>query len=262
MKAMWSAASGMKSLQLKIDTISNNLANVNTTGFKKQRVEFKDLLYEKVQSNQLLDGDGRPTSIEIGQGVLTSSTTRSFVIGNMEATEGQLDVAINGEGFLTIVDSQGITRYTRDGSLKLSVNDTSSTLVTSDGYKVQGLDGDIELGENVASIEISKQGVITVKRTTGEEEEVGRLILHKFANPEGLESIGTNLYSETAASGIPVSSEETELGEVWQGFLESSNVQVVDEMINMITAQRAYEINSKTIQTGDKLLELANNLRR
>lgn len=262
MKAMWSAASGMKSLQLKIDTISNNLANVNTTGFKKQRVEFKDLLYEKIQSNQLVDGDGRPTSIQIGQGVMTSSTTRSFLGGNMESTDNDLDVAISGKGFFAVVDEKGTTRYTRDGSFKLSVNDTTSTLVNSDGYKIQGLDGNIELGENVADIEISKNGEITVTRTTGEKEIVGTLVLYNFANPEGLESIGTNLYADTAASGIPVSNEEADMGEIWQGFLESSNVQVVDEMISMITAQRAYEINSKTIQTGDKLLELANNLRR
>lgn len=262
MKAMWSAASGMKSLQLKIDTISNNLANVNTTGFKKQRVEFKDLLYEKLQSNQILDGDGRPTSIEIGQGVLTSSTTRSFGIGNMEATNNDLDVAINGQGFFAVKDAKGEIKYTKDGSFKLGVDDTASQLVTSDGYKIQGTAGDIDLGADVAKVDISKSGEITVTRLTGEKEVVATIELFSFANPSGLESIGTNLYQGTPASGIPTSNQEVESGELWQGFLESSNVQVVDEMINMITAQRAYEINSKTIQTGDKLLELANNLRR
>lgn len=262
MKAMWSAASGMKSLQLKIDTISNNLANVNTTGFKKQRVEFKDLLYEKIQTNQIVDGDGRPTSIEIGQGVLTSSTTRSFGVGNMEATNNDLDVAINGPGFFAVKDAKGEIKYTKDGSFKLGVDDTSSQLVTAEGYKIQGTGGDIALGENVSKIDISKAGDITITRTTGEKEVVATLELFSFANPSGLESIGTNLYQGTNAAGTPVSSQDIDAGEIWQGFLESSNVQVVDEMINMITAQRAYEINSKTIQTGDKLLELANNLRR
>ncbi|MGB3366582.1 MAG: flagellar basal-body rod protein FlgG [Acidaminobacteraceae bacterium] len=262
MKAMWAAASGMKSLQHKIDTISNNLANVNTTGFKKQRIEFKDLLYEKLQSNQILDGDGRPTSIEIGQGVLTSSTTRSFGVGNMEATNNDLDVAINGSGFFAVLDAQGETRYTKDGSFKLGVDDTTSQLVTADGYKIQGSGGNIELGESVAKVDISKAGEIVVTRTTGEKETVAQLELFSFANPSGLESIGSNLYKNTPAAGTAVSNQEVASGEIWQGFLESSNVQVVDEMINMITAQRAYEINSKTIQTGDKLLELANNLRR
>ena len=262
MKAMWSAASGMKSLQLKIDTISNNLANVNTTGFKKQRVEFKDLLYEKIQSSQIVDGDGRPTSIEIGQGVLTSSTTRSFNVGAMEATNNDLDVAINGLGFFAVEDAQGEIRYTKDGSFKLGVDEAVSQLVTSDGYKILGVGGEITLGENVAKVDISKAGEITVTRTTGEKEIVGQLELFSFANPSGLESIGTNLYKATDSAGVPVSNQEVPSGEIWQGFLESSNVQVVDEMINMITAQRAYEINSKTIQTGDNLLELANNLRR
>ena len=261
MKAMWAAASGMKSLQLKIDTISNNLANVNTTGFKKQRVEFKDLLYEKIQTSQLVDGDGRPTSIEIGQGVLTSSTTRSFGVGAMEATGNDLDVSISGNGFFAVVDAKGEIKYTKDGSFKVGVDETASQLVTAEGYKIQGLDGDINLGENVSKIDIKKTGEVTVTRIDGEEEIVGTLELFSFANPSGLVSIGSNLYEGTDSAGTAVSNQDVDAGEIWQGFLESSNVQVVDEMINMITAQRAYEINSKTIETGDKLLELANNLR-
>jgi flagellar basal-body rod protein FlgG len=180
----------------------------------------------------------------------------------MEATNNDLDVAINGSGFFAVLDAQGETRYTKDGSFKLGVDDTTSELVTADGYKIQGSGGNIELGESVAKVDISKAGEIVVTRTTGEKETVAQLELFSFANPSGLESIGSNLYKNTPAAGTAVSNQEVESGEIWQGFLESSNVQVVDEMINMITAQRAYEINSKTIQTGDKLLELANNLRR
>ena len=263
MRALNAAASGMKGLQLKIDTIANNLANVNTTGFKKQRVEFKDLIYEKLLEPSRVNGEGGNVSIEIGQGVMTSATTRNFTEGTLQNTNNDLDVAINGEGFFEIKDGRGRIRYTRDGSFKISVEDGNSFLVTSDGYKVQGFDGDINLGQNITKVIIDKSGKISVTRD-GEEapEEITTFRMSKFLNPSGLEAIGSNLYSETIISGNPITNETEEVGEVWQGFIETSNVQVVDEMISMITAQRAYEINSKTIQTADKILELANNLRR
>lgn len=263
MKAMWSAASGMKGLQLKIDTIGNNLANVSTYGFKKQRVEFKDLMYEKIAQSDFKDGEGKPVTTEVGHGVMPTATTRTFTAGSMEQTQNDLDVALNGDGFFVIKDGLGKEKYTRDGAFKLSVSEGVASLVTTDGYKVQGTDGDIVLGENIDKLTINKDGKILVtRRGSDTQEEMGSMKLVRFTNPMGLEALGTNLYTKTPASGEPIEALEGDAGETWQGFLESSNVQVVDEMIQMISAQRAYELNSKTIQTADKILELAANLKR
>ncbi len=264
MKAMWSAASGMKNLQLKIDTISNNLANVNTVGFKNQRVEFKDIMYERLTSSDRLQEEGRPVPIEIGHGVMISATLRNFSTGNLQQTENPTDLAINGDHFFKVVDNNGNTRYTKDGTFKLATTAEGAQLVTSDGYYVQGLDGNVVLGENVSEISIDSEGVIQVKRDGMQDYEViGQLSLSKFVNPAGLEALGKNLFKETGASGVAIEGlEEGDQTEVWQGFIENSNVQIVDEMINLITAQRAYEINSKSIQTADSMLEIANNLKR
>jgi len=262
MKAMWSAASGMKGLQLKIDTISNNLANVNTVGYKKQRLEFKDMMYEKLKAENFIDGEGQAVTLEIGHGVLPSASTRSFENGNYEATGGELDVAISGEGFFVINNEYGEPRYTRDGSFKLSIVGDSPFLTTSEGYFIQGEGGNIELGDDVKSIIIEKTGEVRVIR--GEEEEattIDNLLVRRFANPAGLEALGGNLYKETAASGEATTPLQGRT-EVLQGQLETSNVDVVEEMINLITAQRAYEVNSKTIQTADSMLELASSLKR
>ncbi len=263
MRALWTAASGMKAQQLNIDTISNNLSNVNTTGFKKHRVEFKDLLYEQLRNTDFAEGEGKPVNLEIGHGVMPSATVRSFTQGSFEQTNNDLDLAIDGPGFFVVRDAYDNLYFTRDGSFKLSVEDEEATLVTSDGYYVQSDAGDVELGEDIEEISISADGIITVQRT-GEDEadEVATLMLVKFPNPEGLESIGKNLYKETTASGEYIEAFEGEAGEVLQGYLETSNVQVVEEMIKLITAQRAYEINSKAIQTSDEMLQMANNLRR
>lgn len=263
MRALWSAASGMKAIQLSIDTTSNNLANVNTAGYKKQRTEFKDLLYEKLNTTDFSDGHGAPVSLEVGQGVKPSATVRSFTQGNLQQTDNELDVAISGDGFFTVTDENDELRYTKDGSFKLSVADGVNRIATSDGYFVQGEGGDIELGEDVSEISISNSGMVSVKRL-GETtyEEIDTLQLAKFANPAGLKSLGSNFYEMTEASGEAIPNEDGSAGEVRQGFVEGSNVQVVEEMIAMITAQRAYEINSKTIQTADEMLQQANNLKR
>lgn len=265
MNAMWSAASGMKSLQFQIDTVSNNLANVNTTSFKKQRTEFKDLLYNKINFESAQNGQGKPVQIEIGHGVMTTSTARLFEEGNIQVTNNDLDTAIVGEGFYAVRDLQNRTLFTRDGSLKLSVTADSTKLVTSDGNFIQSADGaDIELGANVAKIAIDKLGNIKISRKDAPDtmEDVGKIALYRFANPSGLDSLGSNLYGKTGASGDAIIATGGENGEIRQGSLEASNVQVVEEMINMITAQRAYEMNSKTIQTVDKMMELANDLKR
>lgn len=263
MRALFSAASGMKSQQLYIDTISNNLANVNTTGYKLQRMEFKDLMYEKLRPNDFSDGVGRPVNLEVGHGVTASAMVRSFSAGSLEQTNNDLDVAITGEGFFVVRDENDNEFYTKNGAFKLSVEGENTKLVNADGKFLQGDGGDIDLGANVKSVVFSKAGMVTVARGDAEEpEEIDVMRIVRFPNSAGLESIGGNLYKASAASGEAVENADGTNAELTQGFLETSNVQVVDEMIKLITAQRAYEINSKTIQTADSMLEMANNLKR
>lgn len=263
MRALYSAASGMKSQQLYIDTISNNLANVNTTGYKMQRVEFKDMLYEKLRPSDFSEGVGRPVNLEVGHGVTPSAVVRNFGAGSFEQTNNDLDVGISGEGFFAVKDENDREFYTRNGAFKLSIDGENTTLVNADGRFIQGDGGNVELGANVKSVVINKNGLVTVTRGDSDAlEEVGTLRIVRFANPAGLESIGDNLYKGTPASGEAIENTDGTNGEVTQGVLEASNVQVVDEMIKLITAQRAYEINSKTIQTADSMLETANNMKR
>ena len=264
MRALWTAASGMKAQQLNVDTISNNLANVNTVGYKKQRVEFKDLFYETLNNSNLNNGQGRPVNLEIGHGVMPMATLRSFGRGSFEQTYNDLDFAIDGDGFFVVRDENDNLFYTKDGTFKLSIDESGeSKLVTSDGYYVQSDGGDIELGEDVQEIKVKEDGMIYVLRQGEDEsEEIGQLMLVRFANPSGLNAVGLNMYRNTVASGEAVEAFEGDAGKVMQEFLELSNVQVVEEMVKLITAQRAYEINSKSIQTVDQMLEQANNLKR
>lgn len=262
MRALYSAAQGMKAQQLNLDTISNNLSNVNTTGFKKTRVEFKDLLYEQIRRSNFANNEGRPTAMEVGNGVALSATLRTFDGGSFTQTGNAYDMAIDGPGFFQIRDENNNLYYTRDGSFKISTTDEGVKLVNSEGYFVQGESGDILLGTNIDETTVSRNGEIRVKRTDGTEEVIGIMRLMKFANPAGLESKGGNLFAETSASGVAISPADASAGGVLQGSLETSNVQVVEEMINLITAQRAYEMSSKVIQTADQMSELANNLKR
>ena len=262
MRALYSAAQGMKAQQVNLDTISNNLANVNTTGFKKSRVEFKDLLYEQIRRSNFANDEGRPTSLEVGNGVALSATLRSFEGGSFNQTSNSYDLAIDGDGFFEIRDENNNLFYTRDGSFKTSATEAGNVLVNSDGLFLQGVDGNVVLGEEVSETSIDKNGVVTVKRLDGTEEEVATISLVKFSNPAGLESTGGNLFVATNASGESLLPDDGSAGSIMQGMLETSNVQVVEEMINMITAQRAYEMSSKVIQTADSMSELANNLKR
>lgn len=262
MRALYSAAQGMKAQQVNLDTISNNLSNVNTTGFKKMRVEFKDLLYEQVKRSNFANNEGRPTSMEVGNGVALSATLRSFEGGSFTQTQNNYDFAIDGKGFFKVKDENGNMFFTRDGSFKTSVTDEGIKLVTSDGFFVQGDEGDVVLGEDVSEIAVKSSGELTVTRTSGDQERVGTMSLYKFGNTSGLESRGSNLYVETQASGTALIPNDGSAGKILQGTLETSNVQVVEEMINLITAQRAYEMSSKVIQTADQMSELANNLKR
>ncbi len=264
MRALWTAATGMKAQQLNIDTIANNLSNVNTTAYKAQRMEFKDLFYTTLKRNNQYDQEGSPVNLEMGHGVMPMATSRNFQNGSFMQTEGTFDVAIDGSGFFSVLMPNGDIRYTRDGSFKLSVDDGEAMLVTSEGYIVLDEDdNEIYIEEGVTDISIDELGYITGLDEDGEVVEIARLKVVNFTNPNGLLSVGSNLYSATVASGeeIPMDAEEMDC-RILQGYLEASNVQVVDEMVKMITAQRAYEISSKAIQTSDEMLQLVNNLKR
>lgn len=259
-RGMWSAATGMKTQQGNIDVISNNLSNVNTTSYKKQRAEFKDLLYSSIKK----PNQESPVNLQFGHGAMMVATTKEFQNGTPLDTQNPLDVAIDGNGFFVVKLPNGQERYTRDGSFKLSVEDGESSLVTSDGYGVVTEDGDsIVIPENSTDFTVSQDGLVTVRDESGEIVDLGRLRFVQFVNNQGLAAEGRNLYAATDASGeaVDVAAEDMK-STVVQGYLESSNVQVVDEMVKMITAQRAYEINSKAIQTGDDMLQIANNLKR
>lgn len=263
MRALWTASTGMMAQQLNVDTISNNIANVNSIGYKKTRVEFKDLLYETMERGMVINGKGKPVNLQVGHGVMVSATTKFFTAGNLDNTTNPYDLAIDGPGFFKVVGPKGEEMYTKDGSFKISVDGESMKLVTADGYFVQGVNGEIDLGSNVKDIVIDETGMIIVKRTDDTIEEMGNISVSTFVNPAGLESVGKNLYKSSLASGEAFdAAEDGSGGGVLQGFLESSNVQVVEEMVKLIQAQRAYEINSKSIQTADEMLGMANNLRR
>lgn len=212
----------------------------------------------------MVDEEGRPVNLQVGHGVMPTATKKDFRNGSFMETNNPFDLAIDGEGFFAVVLPNDEIRYTRDGSFKLSVEDDEGMLVTSEGYIILSEDEDeIIIEEGVRDIDIDNLGYITGLDEEGDVVGLGRIGLFRFTNPEGLLSEGLNLYSETVASGegIPIEAEEMN-GSILQGYLESSNVQIVDEMVKMITAQRAYEINSKTIQTSDEMLQLTNNLKR
>jgi flagellar basal-body rod protein FlgG len=261
LRSLRTAALGMAAQQLNVDTISNNLANVNTTGYKKNSIEFQDLLYETIQTGaaEARDESEKPSEIQIGLGNKPIATYRSFSQGNIEETGNSLDIAINGNGFLQIMRADGSYAYTRDGSLRIN----------SDGYLVNGsglrIFPEIILPEGISAIKISQDGLISaVIEGQAETEEIGQIELASFINPAGLHAIGGNLYEETESSGAPrfgYPSDEG-FGAVMQGYLEKSNVDVVQEMINLIVAQRSYEINSKAVKTADELLSMTNQLKR
>ncbi|MGB9779581.1 MAG: flagellar basal-body rod protein FlgG [Caldanaerobacter sp.] len=265
MRALWSAATGMTAQQLNVDVIANNLANVNTTAFKRDRAEFKDLIYQTLQRENVYGGQGRPVNMQIGVGVRPSAIVKDFSEGNLYQTNNALDLALDGPGFFAVLGPDDKVYYTRDGSFKLSPDGNTLMLVTADGYPVlDDSNNPIVFDGNVNDITVSPLGVIQVKNPDGTTYEVATLGIYNFTNPQGLLSVGNNLYEATEASGQPGTRDDFEgrMGKVMQGFLETSNVQVVKEMVDMIAAQRAYEINSKAIQAADEMLGIANNLRR
>lgn len=268
MRSLWTAASGMNAQQLNVDTISNNISNVNTTAYKKERLEFKSLLYQTMERASLDDSDtGKPVNLQVGLGVKPIATSRMFTQGNMEMTENKTDLAIEGQGFFMIQTGEDEVSYTRDGNFKVSIADGENVLVTSEGYYVLSTDGEyITIPQEVAikDIVISSSGALSYT-LNGEQEDSGLTIgVVQFANPQGLEAIGGNLYAQTLASGEPILEADGEVNgsKIAQGYRELSNVNIAEEMVNLIVAQRAYELNSKAITTSDEMLQQANNLKK
>lgn len=261
MRALWSAATGMAAKQLDMDVIANNLANLNTAGFKRSRVDFQDVMYQTLRTagSTVAQGSRVPTGIQVGLGTRPAAVQKIFSQGDFVQTENPLDVVIEGDGFFQVLMPDGSIAYTRNGSFKL---DADGRMVTSDGFV---LEPEIIIPPEASSISIGTDGTVSVM-LAGEEQaqEVGRIEIARFVNPAGLMSIGRNLYKPTSASGQAQAGTPgmDGLGTLSQGFLEMSNVKVVEEMVNMIIAQRAYEVNSKAIQTADEMLGTANNLKR
>ena len=260
-RALQSAATGMYAQQLYVDVIANNLANINTTAFKRSQMQFQDLLYETVRAvgTSSLRGSQTPTELEIGSGTRPVAALKIFSQGDITATDNPLDIALSGDGFFQILRPDRTIVYTRDGSFKLSAE---GQIVTSDGF---ALEPPMLLPPDTTSIHISSDGLIQVQ-LVGEMEPqtVGQIELARFVNAGGLKSMGRNLYQATVASGEPIlgTPGAEGFGDLSQGYLETSNVDVVKEMVNMIIAQRAYEINSKAIKTAEEMLSMANNLKR
>ena len=261
MRSLYTATTGMLGQQLQIDTTSNNIANVNTVGFKRQRAEFNDLFYQTLQfaGTQTSETTLTPTGIEVGVGVRTGAINRIFSQGSPKETENPLDLAIMGKGFFPIQLPDGNIAYTRSGNFKL---DAQGNIVTSEGYLVQP---QITVPPEAQSINIGTDGTVSVTLgNNGQAEVLGQIQLVNFVNPAGLHGLGDNLYMNTNASGEPIEgiAGQDGLGAIRAGFLELSNVRLVSEMTDLITGQRAYEANSKSIQTADSMLQTVNGLKR
>jgi flagellar basal-body rod protein FlgG len=260
-RALYTAASGMNAQQANIDNIANNLSNVNTTGFKKSRVEFEDLVYQQAkQAGSPTSTTGEsPTGMEFGLGTRPIATARNFQTGNLRATNAPMDMAIEGAGFFQVTMPDGQVAFTRAGNLHLN---SEGLLVTNEGYPIQP---QITIPANATSVSVSKDGIVSVE-VPGQTaaQEVGTIELATFQNPAGLKAIGSNLFLNTTASGEPTTGTPglDGIGTLAQGFLEESNVSIVEEMVNMILAQRAYEANSKVVRTSDEMLGQVNNMGR
>ncbi len=261
LRALHTAALGMAAQQTGVDNIANNLANANTTGYKRSTVVFQDLLYQSIQAAGEGEAGGTPppASLQLGSGAAAIATVRNFTQGSLVDTGNSLDLAINGDGFLQVRKTDGTVAFTRDGSLSLNAN---GTITTQTGLPVEP---DLSVPSNATEIHISQDGIVSA-RLQGDTDmiEIGQLELARFQNSAGLRSVGGNLYEQTEASGEPSigTPGQDGLGTVRQGYLEGANVDVVQEMVNLISAQRAYEINSKMVTTSESMLQVANNLKQ
>ncbi|MEC7641480.1 MAG: flagellar basal-body rod protein FlgG [Nitrospinota bacterium] len=260
-RSLFTASTGMKAQDLNVSVIANNLANVNTVGFKRSRADFQDLLYQTLRLVGTLSQNGNtvPTGMQLGMGVKPAAIQKNFLQGDFVQTENELDLAIQGKGFFQILQPSGIIAYTRGGSFKL---DNVGQIVNSDGLLLTPA---ITVPPNSLALSIDPQGTVSVTQAgTPVPAVIGNVQLATFLNPAGLSAIGFNLFEQSNASGPPTLGNPGILdrGSVQQGFLELSNVSVVEEMVSLITAQRAYEVNSKTVQAADEMLQISNNLRR
>ncbi|WP_116474236.1 flagellar basal-body rod protein FlgG [Zobellella maritima] len=252
-KALWTAKTGLESQQVQMDVIANNLANVNTNGFKRSRAVFEDLLYQNMRQPGAMSNEQNtlPSGMQVGTGVRPVATERLHNQGGLVSTENSRDLAINGAGMFKVIMPDGNLAYTRDGSFQL---DQNGQMVNANGYP---LDPAVILPDNALSVTIGEDGTVSVTQPgTSHSLQVGQISLATFVNPTGLESIGGNLYLETTASG-PANDSLPGMngtGRLYQGHVETSNVNVVEEMVNMIQTQRAYEINSKAVKTSDEML--------
>ncbi|HOF84672.1 MAG TPA: flagellar basal-body rod protein FlgG [Treponemataceae bacterium] len=262
-RSLWTAATGMNGQQTNIDTIANNLSNVNTTGFKKQRAEFEDLLYQTIKTagTPATEDTITPVGVQMGHGVKVAATLRMFDQGSLQNTGNISDLAVQGEGFFRVLQYDGTYAYTRDGAFKI---DSERQLVTSGGLKVLP-EITFPEGYRQETLSISQDGRVTVKvGDLDDPVDVGQLELYRFHNPAGLSATGDNLFKQTPASGNSIAGRPgfEGFGKTIHKFLEMSNVSTVAEMVNMIVAQRAYEFNSKAIQTSDNMLQTAASLKR
>ncbi|MHC4114589.1 MAG: flagellar basal-body rod protein FlgG [Planctomycetota bacterium] len=255
LRAFSTAATGMSAQQMMVDVTANNLANINTTGFKRSQIDFQDLLYIKMKESgaEVASGIKSPSGTEIGSGVRVASTVKVFTAGELTNTGKPLDIAITGDGFLQVSMPDGTTKYTRDGSLQTNAD---GQLVTTTGYFIEPA---ITIPTDAVAVDIGKDGTVNVTTSTGTQSVVGTIQLARFPNAAGLSSEGDNLLAETEGSGTATTGTagENGLGAIQAGFLEKSNVQMVIELVNLITAQRAYEVNSRAIKAGDEMLRNA-----
>jgi flagellar basal-body rod protein FlgG len=258
-RALWTAATGMETQQLNMDVIANNLANVNTTGFKKSRADFQELIYQSTRTpgSSTSSGTESPTGIQVGLGSRTAAVQKIFTTGDFQNTGNELDMGIEGAGFFQIELPTGESAFTRAGAFK---KDGTGRIVTSDGYPLLP---EIVIPENASSISIGEDGTVeAVLDNSTTPTQLGSIELNTFANTSGLKSIGRNLYVETPSSGTPAANIPGEggAGTLSQGYLEGSNVNIMEEMVQMIAGQRAYEINSKAIKTADEMVQMMNNM--
>lgn len=269
-RSLWSAATGMKAQQNNVDTIANNLANVNTTGYKTETNEFKSLLYQTIQTRTTTaNGAAKPIGAQVGLGVRNSSITSQFTQGSFLASENTFSFAISGNGFFAVQGEDGNTYYTRNGNFNMSIGVDGMTLTDTNGNPVLSVDGEpIVVGDDLIAnrITVDAAGNLLYPDDENNPQPIGMQIgLWQFQNPAGLDKVGDTLYQVTQASGEAINENENDnvqRSSIAQGYLEGSNVQVADEMVNLIVAQRAYEMNSKAITTTDEMMQTANQLKR
>lgn len=260
-RSLFTAGSGMVAQQLNIDTIANNLANVNTNGFKRNRVDFQDLLYQTMRTpgGPSAQGSTVPVGIQVGQGVRPVATQKIFTVGEFRPTDNPLDLAIEGDGFFQVVMPDGTVSYTRDGAFK---RDGAGRVVTGDGFP---LEPELVIPTDATDISIGNDGTVSVLLSGSTvPQQLGQIQIVRFTNPAGLVALGRNLFRPSPASGDAIvgTPGQAGFGTLSEGYVEGSNVQVVEEMVAMIVAQRSYETNSKAIQASDDMLQVANNLKR